>query len=145
MLEDYDDRTSRYELDYIVRTASSAMSRRRSTVGGGGSLTIALPRLAFSSGADLTVTVSPAGVATVKSRMVYDGANREVLPKDLRTVVSHATVYIVQVRIEVDEDRARQLKEEDDEENSGDVEVELRVEPGPHGVVLNGEPVERRR
>ncbi|KAJ3104729.1 hypothetical protein HDU97_008908 [Phlyctochytrium planicorne] len=127
MQEEYDDRTSRYELDLTIRSAPPLSDGRR------GVFAVSLPKNTFGFGADIGVTVSPAGAAEVRSRLVMGGerAGGVVIPEELRGIVSYATGAVVEVWI--------------DGGDGEEVEVEVRVEPGRHGVVLNGEPVEPKK
>ncbi|KAJ3199193.1 hypothetical protein HDU67_003050, partial [Dinochytrium kinnereticum] len=130
MQEDHDDRTAKYELDVTIRTSPPSQDGRR------GVLAIALPKASYGFGADISVTVAPAGSAEVRARLAMgDGVAGSsngfvVVPRLLKGIVSIATAAVAEIWIDGDGE---------------EVELEIRIEPGRHGVVLNGEPVEPRR
>ncbi|KAI9349850.1 hypothetical protein DFJ73DRAFT_932611 [Zopfochytrium polystomum] len=121
MSEEYDDRTDRYEVDMTVRAAPPSRDGRR------GVLAVALPRRGFSDGADVSVAVAPAGVADVRARLLRAPEDADV-GLALRGVVGKATAWVLECWLDGGEGE--------------EVEVEIRVERGRHGVVVNGEPVE---
>ncbi|KAJ3414051.1 hypothetical protein HDV05_007176 [Chytridiales sp. JEL 0842] len=126
MLEEYDPQTSIYTLDLTIRTTSPSTttdSRR-------GVVSVALPRNVFSSGADINVMVTPAGGADVRAKLLMGSSDRSTnssVPDILKGIVGNATVSVVQFWIEG---------------SDGEVELEVRMEPGRHGVVFNGEPLD---
>jgi hypothetical protein len=147
MLEDYDPHSCKYELDLTIRSIAQQQalqqqqqqqqSQQQTLPGRRGLLSVALPRASFNSGADINVLVSPAGSAEVRARLVLSTSDRlsgtgiksstNVIPDALRGIVGPATVAVVEFWVDG---------------SDGEVELEIRMEPGRHGIVLNGEPLD---
>ncbi|KAJ3112390.1 hypothetical protein HDU96_004602 [Phlyctochytrium bullatum] len=125
MQEEHDAQAQKYDLELTIRTSPPSPDGRR------GLFAIALPRAGYAFGADVGVSVVPAGGAEVRARLVMGEAvsGRVVVPEVLRGVVGSATGWVVELWVEGEGE---------------EVELEVRVEPGRHGVVVNGEPVELR-
>ncbi|KAJ3333809.1 hypothetical protein HDU76_003286 [Blyttiomyces sp. JEL0837] len=142
MSEDHDDRLARYDLELTIRSTPPSSDGRR------GLFVLAIPKPSYPFGADLSVTITPAGAAEVRARLVCSGYTNTTgfggsnggfvmgdgfkgvgIENEVRRLVSSGIGAVVEMWVDGEE---------------GEVEMEVRVEPGRHGVVLNGEPVDLR-